>query len=296
MTETTGAIMSRDEVLELVRSQLAEILEIDMAEISESSSFADDLNADSLALIELVEALEEELSDRRRVPNRRRGSRGPPHGARRRRLREREGRGGLSNPTPGPPSGSEKLLRAACGVPRRRRTVAPGAVPPLLLRRVAWTTFQRAARAAGGRRVSASLSPTTSTAPFPTSPKATSRGSACLGREHRGSRPRGRPTRRRRGGAARQRRGDLRRPRQGRRSSPTASRRSSPRVFLSSGLAGATTFRHRPARGPDRRHRGEGRLGGPEEPVAGAGGAPWSRPAGLQGDRHRARTRQDVLR
>ena len=64
VTETTGAIMSRDEVVELVRSQLAEILEMDMSEISESSSFADDLNADSLALIELVEALEEELSDR----------------------------------------------------------------------------------------------------------------------------------------------------------------------------------------------------------------------------------------
>ena len=64
MAETTDAIMSRDEVLELVRSQLAEILEIDISEITESSSFADDLNADSLALIELVEALEEELSDR----------------------------------------------------------------------------------------------------------------------------------------------------------------------------------------------------------------------------------------
>jgi acyl carrier protein len=64
VTETTGAMMSREEVLELVRSQLAEILEINMSEISESSSFADDLNADSLALIELVEALEEELGDR----------------------------------------------------------------------------------------------------------------------------------------------------------------------------------------------------------------------------------------
>jgi acyl carrier protein len=64
VAEMTGAIMSRDEVLELVRSQLAEILEIDISEISESSSFADDLNADSLALIELVEALEEELSER----------------------------------------------------------------------------------------------------------------------------------------------------------------------------------------------------------------------------------------
>jgi len=64
VAETAGASMTRGEVFELVRSQLAEILEIDMAEIGESSSFADDLNADSLALIELVEALEEELSDR----------------------------------------------------------------------------------------------------------------------------------------------------------------------------------------------------------------------------------------
>ena len=53
--------MSRDDVLELVRSQLSEILEIDVSGISESSSFAEDLNADSLALIELVEALEDEL-------------------------------------------------------------------------------------------------------------------------------------------------------------------------------------------------------------------------------------------
>jgi len=34
------------------------------ATISEGQSFVDDLDADSLALIELVEALEEELSDR----------------------------------------------------------------------------------------------------------------------------------------------------------------------------------------------------------------------------------------
>jgi acyl carrier protein len=64
VAESSGAVMSRDEVLELVRSQLAEILEIDAATITESSSFSDDLDADSLALIELVEALEEELSDR----------------------------------------------------------------------------------------------------------------------------------------------------------------------------------------------------------------------------------------
>jgi acyl carrier protein len=55
--------MERAEVLELVRSQLSEILEIDVDAISESSSFADDLNADSLALIELVEAIEDEMRD-----------------------------------------------------------------------------------------------------------------------------------------------------------------------------------------------------------------------------------------
>jgi acyl carrier protein len=53
--------MERAAVLELVRTQLADILEIEPDAISESSSFVEDLNADSLALIELVEALEEEL-------------------------------------------------------------------------------------------------------------------------------------------------------------------------------------------------------------------------------------------
>lgn len=55
--------MTRRDVLELVRGQLAEILEVDPKEIAESSSF-EDLDADSLVLIELVEALEEELRDR----------------------------------------------------------------------------------------------------------------------------------------------------------------------------------------------------------------------------------------
>ena len=56
--------MSRQEVFELIRDRLADILEIDGSTISEGQSFADDLEADSLALIELVEALEEELADR----------------------------------------------------------------------------------------------------------------------------------------------------------------------------------------------------------------------------------------
>jgi acyl carrier protein len=56
--------MDRQAVFELIRDRLADILEIDPSTISEGQSFADDLEADSLALIELVEALEEELSER----------------------------------------------------------------------------------------------------------------------------------------------------------------------------------------------------------------------------------------
>jgi acyl carrier protein len=56
--------LDRRQIFELVRDRLADILEIDAAGITEGQSFADDLGADSLALIELVEALEEELSER----------------------------------------------------------------------------------------------------------------------------------------------------------------------------------------------------------------------------------------
>ena len=54
----------RGEIVDLIRDQLADILEIEPDRISESSSFVDDLDADSLALIELVEGLEEELAER----------------------------------------------------------------------------------------------------------------------------------------------------------------------------------------------------------------------------------------
>ncbi|MDZ7678162.1 MAG: acyl carrier protein [Acidimicrobiales bacterium] len=56
--------IGRDEIFELIRDRLADILEIDPSTIAEGQSFADDLEADSLALIELVEALEEELGER----------------------------------------------------------------------------------------------------------------------------------------------------------------------------------------------------------------------------------------
>lgn len=63
-THVSRSPMDRDQVLELIRNNLADILEVSPDSISEGASFGDDLGADSLALIELVEALEEELSER----------------------------------------------------------------------------------------------------------------------------------------------------------------------------------------------------------------------------------------
>jgi acyl carrier protein len=56
--------LDRQQVFEVVRDRLADILEVDASSISEGDSFSDDLEADSLALIELAEALEEELGER----------------------------------------------------------------------------------------------------------------------------------------------------------------------------------------------------------------------------------------
>lgn len=56
--------ITRSEILSTVCDRLADILEIDPSGISEGQSFVDDLEADSLALIELVEALEEAFADR----------------------------------------------------------------------------------------------------------------------------------------------------------------------------------------------------------------------------------------
>lgn len=54
--------IDRNSVLHVVTTQLADILEIDSSTIAEGQSFADDLGADSIALIELVDALEQEFS------------------------------------------------------------------------------------------------------------------------------------------------------------------------------------------------------------------------------------------
>ncbi len=56
--------LDRQAVFELIRDRLADILEVEPSTIHEGDSFFDDLDADSLALIELVEALEEELGER----------------------------------------------------------------------------------------------------------------------------------------------------------------------------------------------------------------------------------------
>jgi acyl carrier protein len=63
-THVGGAPIGPDEVLTIIRDRLAEILEIDEARITRDSRFGDDLDADSLALIELVEGLEDELGER----------------------------------------------------------------------------------------------------------------------------------------------------------------------------------------------------------------------------------------
>lgn len=63
-THVEQSPLDRQEVLDLIRDRLADILEIEPSSINEGDSFADDLEADSLALIELVEALEEELGER----------------------------------------------------------------------------------------------------------------------------------------------------------------------------------------------------------------------------------------
>ncbi len=55
---------SRDEVFSMVQNHLADILEIEPAKVTEAASFNDDLDADSLALIELVESLEGDLREK----------------------------------------------------------------------------------------------------------------------------------------------------------------------------------------------------------------------------------------
>ena len=51
--------MTRDEVLELIRAHLSAELEVDPSRIGEETRFKEDLEADSLDLVELVMELED---------------------------------------------------------------------------------------------------------------------------------------------------------------------------------------------------------------------------------------------
>jgi acyl carrier protein len=64
VSETPAKPVEADEVFRIIRERLADILEIDESRITLEASFTEDLSADSLALIELVEAIEQELEDR----------------------------------------------------------------------------------------------------------------------------------------------------------------------------------------------------------------------------------------
>ena len=53
--------MTREEVLERIREHLATELEVDSARIEEGTRFKEDLEADSLDLVELIMELEEQF-------------------------------------------------------------------------------------------------------------------------------------------------------------------------------------------------------------------------------------------
>jgi acyl carrier protein len=53
--------LSRDEVFERVKSALGEQLGVDEGEITNEASFQDDLDADSLDLVELIMELEDQF-------------------------------------------------------------------------------------------------------------------------------------------------------------------------------------------------------------------------------------------
>jgi acyl carrier protein len=54
--------MSREEIYERVKAKLSEQLGVDESEVTEDASFADDLDADSLDLVELIMELEDEFA------------------------------------------------------------------------------------------------------------------------------------------------------------------------------------------------------------------------------------------
>jgi acyl carrier protein len=55
------AATSKEEILTKLRPVIAEQLGVDEADVTESASFTEDLNADSLDLVELIMSLEEQF-------------------------------------------------------------------------------------------------------------------------------------------------------------------------------------------------------------------------------------------
>jgi acyl carrier protein len=53
--------MSKEEILAKLKPVIAEQLGVDEAEVKEDASFTEDLNADSLDLVELIMSLEEQF-------------------------------------------------------------------------------------------------------------------------------------------------------------------------------------------------------------------------------------------
>jgi acyl carrier protein len=60
------AALGHDEVLAVVQAAIATVLELDPTTVTRDTRFRDDLQADSLGLVEIVEIVEEELAPRAR--------------------------------------------------------------------------------------------------------------------------------------------------------------------------------------------------------------------------------------
>ncbi len=63
-THTHKNPLTRDDVVRIVIDCLAELLEVEPSTVDEAASYAEDLNADSLALYQLAEHIEEEVGER----------------------------------------------------------------------------------------------------------------------------------------------------------------------------------------------------------------------------------------
>ena len=61
-----SARLSPEQVLAVVQAAIATVLEVDPTTVTRETRFRDDLQADSLGLVEIVEIVEEELAPRAR--------------------------------------------------------------------------------------------------------------------------------------------------------------------------------------------------------------------------------------